>query len=251
MQHFQSNSRLADDTCRYSGRRTGRAKELEVSDGIHLISRVRGANAYLVESEESVTVVDTGLPGNAGKILDYVEKAGWHRSDVRMIILTHSDVDHVGSAARLRKETGAKIAIHEADAPKVSGEEPWRTAKGVLGLVFRLIGLLMRFNRFRADVLVRHSDVFDGLIVVHTPGHTEGSICLYIPGRALFVGDTLLTNHERMLSLPRKSVSGDLNVAKDSIRKLSQLDYSTLLPGHGPSIEQNASVVVREFIAHF
>jgi glyoxylase-like metal-dependent hydrolase (beta-lactamase superfamily II) len=224
---------------------------LEIAEGIHLIPRVRGANAYLVRSNEGITVVDTGLPGSAGKILAYVESIGCHHSDVKTIVLTHSDMDHAGSAARLKEETHAKVAIHEADAPRLSGEKELKAVKGVLGLFLRVAGAVMRFNRLKADVLLKDSDIIDGLTVIHTPGHTEGSICLYLPARALFVGDALLTNDERTLSLPRKSMSMDMDQAKESIKKVSQLEYSVLLPGHGPPIEQNASAITKEFLARF
>jgi glyoxylase-like metal-dependent hydrolase (beta-lactamase superfamily II) len=107
----------------------------------------------------------------------------------------------------------------------------------------------MRFNRLKADMLLKDSDIIDGLTVIHTPGHTEGSICLYLPGRALFVGDALLTSDERTLSLPRKSMSMDLNLARQSIRRISRLEYPILLPGHGPPIEKNASTITKEFVA--
>jgi glyoxylase-like metal-dependent hydrolase (beta-lactamase superfamily II) len=229
----------------------GPAQKLEIAEGIHLIPRVRGANAYLVEGDEGITVVDTGLPGSTGKILDYVQSIGYHHSDVKTIVLTHSDMDHAGSAAQLKEETHAKVAIHEADAPRLSGEKQWKAVKGVLGLFLRVAGAVMRFTRLKADVLLKDSDVIDGLTVIHTPGHTEGSICLYLPGRALFVGDVLLTNGERILTLPRKSMSMDMNLAKESVRKVSQLEYSVLLPGHGPPIKQNASTVTKEFATRF
>lgn len=209
--------------------------------------RVRGANAYLVKGDEGITIVDTGLPGSAGKILNCVEEVGCHSSDVKVIVLTHSDMDHAGSVAQLKEETHARVAIHEADAPRLSGEREWKTVKGVLGPFFRAMGAFMRFYRIEPDVLLKDTDIIDGLTVIHTPGHTEGSICLYLPGRALFVGDALLTNHEQRLSLPRKSMSVDLSLAKESVRKISQLDYSVLLPGHGPPIAQNASAMVKEF----
>jgi len=224
---------------------------LEITGEIHLVPGVRGANAYLVKREEGVTVVDTGLPGSAGRILDYVERIGCHRSDVRTIVLTHSDMDHAGSVARLKEETHANVAIHEADAPRLSGEKELKRVKGLLGLLIRVASVFVRFNRVKADVLLKDSDAIEGLTVVHTPGHTEGSICLYLPGRALFVGDTLLTNHDGRLSLPRKSMSVDLDLAKESVRKISRLDYSILLPGHGPPIQQNASAITREFVARF
>jgi glyoxylase-like metal-dependent hydrolase (beta-lactamase superfamily II) len=228
---------------------------LEITKGIHLIPRVRGANAYLLQGEGGITIVDTGLPGNADRILDYVESIGWHRSDVKTIVLTHPDMDHAGSAARLREETHAKVAIHEADAPRLSGEKELKNVRGsfksmdprdkrMARLFLRVIGAFNRFERLKADVLLRDSDIIDGLTVIHTPGHTEGSICLYLLGRALFVGDALATDSKRMLSLPRQSMSMDLNLARESVRKISQLEFSTLLPGHGPPIERNASTVI-------
>jgi glyoxylase-like metal-dependent hydrolase (beta-lactamase superfamily II) len=232
-------------------RETGPARKLEIVRGIHLISRVRGANVYLVSGDEGITVVDTGLPGSAGRIIDYVESIGCRSSDVKTIVLTHSDIDHAGSAARLKEETKARVAIHEADAPRLSGEKEWKTVKGVLGFFFRVTSVVMRFSRLKADVLLKDSDIINGLTVIYTPGHTEGSICLYLPGRALFVGDVLVTNNERMPSLPRRSMSMDMNLAKESIRKISQLEYSVLLPGHGPIIEQNASAIMKEFVTGF
>ena len=166
---------------------------MEITEGIHLIPRVRGANAYLVKQDNVITVIDTGLLGNAGKIIDYVQSIGCRPSDVKTIVLTHSDMDHAGSVARLKEETNAKVAIHEADAPRLSGEKEPKAVKGVLGLFLRAMSAFMRFNRMKADILLKDSDTIDGLTVIHTPGHTDGSICLYLPGRALFVGDALLT----------------------------------------------------------
>jgi len=223
-------------------------KDLEIAEGIHLIPRVRGANAYLVKRGDDITVVDTGLPGNAGKIIDYVQSIGCRPSDVKTIVLTHSDMDHSGSVARLKEETKARVAIHEADAPRLSGEKEPKAVKGVLGLLLRGMAAVIRFKRMKADVLLNDSDIVDGLTVIHTPGHTDGSICLCLPGRALFVGDALLTDDERMLSLPRRSMSTDLDQAKESIKKISELKYSVLLPGHGPPIERNASAITREFV---
>jgi hydroxyacylglutathione hydrolase len=222
---------------------------LEITEGIHLIPRVREANAYLLKCDDGIAVVDTGLLGNAGKILDYVQTIGYHPSDVKTIVLTHSDMDHAGSVTRLKEETNAKVAIHEADAPRLSGEKEPKAVKGLLGLFLRAMSALMRFNRMNADVLLRVSDIIDGLTVIHIPGHTDGSICLYLPGRALFVGDSLLTNDKQMLSLPRTSMSTNLDQTRESIKKILELKYSVLLPGHGPPIEQNASMIAKEFVS--
>ena len=222
---------------------------LEITKGIYLIPRIRGANSYLIQGDEGITVVDTGLPGNTSRILEYVESIGRHRSDVKMIVLTHSDIDHVGSTARLKEATRAKVAIHEADAPRLSGEKELKQVSGAMGLLLRVVGSFMRFDRLKADILLNDSDIVNGLTVIHTPGHTDGSICLYLPGRALFVGDALATDKKRTPSLPRKSMSADFNLAKESLRKIAPLEYSVLLPGHGPPIEQDASKATRELVA--
>ena len=225
---------------------------MEITKGIHLIPKVRGANAYLLQGEAGITIVDTGLPGNAPRILDYVESIGCHRSDIKTIALTHPDMDHAGSAARLREATQAKVAIHEADAPGLSEEKALKKVKHSRNrLLLRALGAFMRFQRLNADVFLRNSDIIDGLTVIHTPGHSEGSISLYLPDRALFVGDALATDSNRKLSLPPKSLSVDLDLAKESVRKISQLEFSILLPGHGPPIEQNAASETREFVARF
>jgi len=225
--------------------------DLEIVKGIHLIPRIRGANSYLIQVDEGITVVDTGMPGNTSKILEYVESIGRHSSDVKTIVLTHSDIDHVGSTAKLKDATRAEVAIHEADAPRLSGEKELKKVNGAMGLVLRVIGSFIRFQRLKADTLLKDSDVISGLIVIHTPGHTDGSICLYLPGRALFVGDALATDPKRTLSLPRKATCADFKLAKESLRKIAPLEYSVLLPGHGPPIEQNASKATREFVARF
>jgi len=154
---------------------------LEVVEGIHLIRRVRGANAYLLRADEAITVVDTGLPGSAGRITDYVESIGCRRSDVKTIVLTHSDMDHAGSATRLKEETNAKVAIHEADAPRLSEEKEWKKVNGVLGLLLRAAAAAMRFNRPQADVLLKDSDIINGLHVIHTPGTQMGASAFTFP----------------------------------------------------------------------
>lgn len=223
---------------------------LEITKGIHRIPKIRGANVYLVEGNAGITVIDSGLPGNAERILSYVESLGYQSTDVKMIALTHSDIDHTGSAARLRAQTRGKVGIHEADAPRLSGEKKLKEVKGILGLFLRTMSVFMRFEPVNADVFLKDSDNIDGLTVIHTPGHTDGSICLYLPTKALFAGDALATDNRQNLSLPRKSLSVNLNQAKESVKTIALLDFSLLLPGHGPLIEHDASAKTREFAAH-
>jgi glyoxylase-like metal-dependent hydrolase (beta-lactamase superfamily II) len=110
---------------------------MELQPGIHKIDGVSGANSFLVIADEGVAVIDTGLPGNEKKIVEYAKKVGVEPGKLRYIILTHPDLDHSGSAAKLKGLTGAKVAIHEADAPRLSGEKKLKVVTGGLACSLR------------------------------------------------------------------------------------------------------------------
>jgi glyoxylase-like metal-dependent hydrolase (beta-lactamase superfamily II) len=100
---------------------------MELARNIHLIPKIRGANSYAilkgtqVEGGGHLTLIDTGMPGNAVRIIEFLNTLGREYLDGFSIILTHSDIDHSGSVAELKDKLGnVKIAIHEADAPRGS-----------------------------------------------------------------------------------------------------------------------------------
>ena len=221
---------------------------MEIAPGIHLIEHVRGANSYLVSTGEGAAIVDTGMPGNEKRIIEYVSGLGIEPRKLQYIILTHPDIDHSGSAAKLRALTGAKVAIHEADAPRLSGERKLKEVKGVFGIVLGIMGAFMRFTPVKPDLLLKDSDRVLDLTVIHTPGHTDGSICLYRENEAIFVGDAMRTDSKEEPRLPSASMSVSMVQVKESVRKISERQYSILLPGHGPPITHDASGVVADYV---
>jgi glyoxylase-like metal-dependent hydrolase (beta-lactamase superfamily II) len=224
---------------------------MEITPHIHRITRVRGANAYLCLSDEGAAVVDTGMPGNEKRIIEYAKSISVEPTQIQYIILTHSDIDHSGSAARLKHLTNARLAIHEADAPRLSGEKKLKEVKGPFGVLFAMMSPFTRFTPVKPDVSLKGSERVLNLAVVHTPGHTDGSVCLYKENEAIFVGDALRTKSNGLLALPSKSMSINLEQAKDSVRKISTFQYSILLPGHGPPITKDASSFVAGFVQQF
>jgi glyoxylase-like metal-dependent hydrolase (beta-lactamase superfamily II) len=95
---------------------------MEIIRGIHLIDGVQ-CNCYLLESN-GLSLIDTGYPGQTGSILKYIKKKlGRKPSDLKTIILTHCDIDHIGNARNLRDVTGARIAIHKIEAEYVAGRK--------------------------------------------------------------------------------------------------------------------------------
>ncbi|MCS7142483.1 MAG: MBL fold metallo-hydrolase [Aigarchaeota archaeon] len=195
------------------------------------------SNSYLVYagSRERAILIDAG--GDADRIINMVER---ERVKVRVIIATHAHFDHVFAVDELRERFGCEFLLHRDDVPVL------RTFSDSL---FRWVGLLKKEPR--PDGYVAEGDLIDlgdlQLSVIHTPGHTPGSISLY-GGGAVFTGDTLFFGSVGRTDL----FGGDFEALVYSIRyKLYKLPPETnVYPGHGPSttigIEKVMNSIVRE-----
>jgi len=221
---------------------------MEIVDGIHKVEGVT-ANTYVITDGEDLTLVDTGMPRNAGKILNYVHRINHQASNISKILLTHCHIDHVGSAYELRRITNAKLGIHLEDANYLSGKKPVPYSKGALGMLFKAMSPFFRFKTVEPDMTLRENDKVGRFTVIHAPGHTPGSICLYDPEKkALFAGDTIKFDGER-LSGPPERFTPDMQLAIRSIGKISKLDFNLMLSGHGEPLKSDASERVKELYA--
>lgn len=219
--------------------------------GVHQIPDMGFSNAYLVETEgQSLVLIDTGTPGKAPKVLAYLSGIGRKPSDVTHILLTHADGDHSGSAAKLKELTGAKVAIGELDAPRLSGEMKLKEASGLGGFMVGVFGAFMRVERVKPDIVLKDGDAIGSLSILHTPGHTDGSISIYKPNEVIFVGDLLRTEGSGALKLSSPNMSRDMGQVRRSVERISKLEFSMLMPGHGRPVEEGASTKVREFVAN-
>lgn len=207
---------------------------MKITEKIHKVDKIIGANSYLVESGKELILIDTGMPGNGDKIIHYIEEIGKKPEDLKYIILTHPDIDHSGSVADLRAKTGAKIAIHRDDADVLAGRMSSRKFKGFLGLVFRFFSKFMKFRPVEPDILLEDSGLIGGFEIVHTPGHTPGSISLFDRKKGiLFSGDALICDKSGKIRLPVRALATDFEQAVGSSRKIQALNFKILLPGHG------------------
>jgi hydroxyacylglutathione hydrolase len=222
---------------------------MEIIPGIHRIDGVRGANAYLVIGEDETLVVDTGMPGNAKRIAAYVEGLGKDVSDIKLIILTHADIDHIGSAAELKRITGARLAIHADDAAILRGKQSFKTIREPLGFIFKLAMRLIRYHPIEPDIILSADSAIKVFKIIHVPGHTNGSICVYKPGKVIFVGDALRSDSSGNPKPPSGMASLDKAKARASLMTISTLDFDTLLPGHGAPVVGNASQKVKNMAA--
>ena len=123
------------------------------------------------------------MPGNANKILSQISELDISFDKITHIILTHADIDHMGSVADLKNATGALVAIHENEVSYLLGEK-MRKLEGlrgrVIGLIFRILFKFIKTKRIIPDITLKEGDFIGGLEVIYSPGHTEGSISLYI-----------------------------------------------------------------------
>jgi glyoxylase-like metal-dependent hydrolase (beta-lactamase superfamily II) len=202
---------------------------MEVAPGVHKVEGLRVGNAYVVLAPDGLICVDTGIRGNARHVLRLVDRLGHQPHEVRLIVLTHWHIDHVGSAAELKRLTGAHVAIHELDAPVLGGGELPRKGRRAMQLIVRLLGL----RPLVADRKLHEGDAIAGFRVLHVPGHTDGSIALLRDDGVLLSGDALLGDRHGGLQPPEPGLSLDPARASESEARLRALPLTLVLPGHG------------------
>jgi len=214
---------------------------------------------YLVDTPEGITVIDAGLAGQWRELTAELEAMGRSLADVRGVVLTHGDTDHIGFAERLRREHGVPVYVHEADAARARGEVTSKPEWGHLkvGPTTRFLWYALRKNGMRTTqltevVVVRDGDVLDlpgAPRVIGMPGHSPGSIAIHVPSAdAVFVGDALTTRHvltgtEGPQPAP---FTDDPAEALASLRRLEGLDVTWVLPGHGAPWNRGVDEAVRE-----
>jgi glyoxylase-like metal-dependent hydrolase (beta-lactamase superfamily II) len=215
--------------------------------------------AYLVDTEDGVTVVDAGLAGQWRDLL--AELAGMRRSvgDIRGLVLTHGDTDHIGFAERLRRDHGVPVYVHEADAARARGEVKTKPSWGrvKLGATARFMGYAIRKGGLRTTYLKTVVSVYDGEVldlpgaprVIALPGHSPGSIAIHVAvADAVFVGDGLTTRHvlTGRLGPQPAPFTDDPRQALASLSRLEGLQATWVLPGHGPPYNRGIDEAIRE-----
>jgi hydroxyacylglutathione hydrolase len=218
---------------------------MEVLNGIHEFKGV--SNSYLVLGDD-IMLIDTGMPGNSGKIIGYLKKTLKHDpQDIKTIVITHYHFDHVGSLDKLKKITAAQVAVHRADADYIS-EKKEQPHMGFMGMVIKLLKLIYRTKPVKADILLEEGDKIGDYQVIHTPGHTPGSICLYNPkNKVIFVGDNLRYSQGK-IDGPDPRLLPEPEQFKESIKKLADLDIEVILSGHSPPITTGAAYKLEGYL---
>ena len=235
-----------------------RARVGEVIPGLHQRGLLT-TSAFLVitpdaeTGEVAITIIDAGWRlYHHRRIIEYLGRLGHGPGSVRQLISTHYHPDHVGGMAGLRQATGAPLAAHHIEAPYLSGEAGRKIPNPVRPVWLRPFMWPLLTWMAPAQVPVASSlhegdvlPLLSGARVIHTPGHTPGSISLIFPEEGvLIVGDAIQRYRDR-LTLPSRWFSSDMEAAKASVRKLAELDFEVLCFSHFEPMRQGARSALR------
>lgn len=223
-----------------------------IAPGVYQVTK--GVNAFIVDGDAGVTLIDTGLPRRHGAITDALTAMGRSIEDVASIVLTHSHVDHAGGAAALKEASNADVVASALDAPAIQGETkaPPPPVLDRLSFLKPLFRLLPDARPCAVDELIESSGVVAGvpdLSVVQTPGHTPGHISLLLDraGAILFVGDAALSSKRGAVT--RGWMNRSTPTFDASLRRLSELTFSIACFGHSSPIRADAALAFRTLAA--
>jgi glyoxylase-like metal-dependent hydrolase (beta-lactamase superfamily II) len=213
---------------------------MEIAPGVHAV-RLLSVYAFLIDEPE-LTLIDAGLIGSAGRVQRYVKKMGRSLDDLTRIICTHAHPDHIGGVRELAGDRDVEVLMHPADLD---------------GLKVTLRDAVANRNRSQLIAyFTRHPGeatpivdgqvlpILGGLRVVHTPGHTAGSVCLYAErDRLLFVGDNLQVIR-RKVTFASSVFSDDMSLARAGVARMAELDVQTIVFSHYPPWREGANKVL-------
>ncbi len=210
-------------------------------------------NVYILQTQDGLAILDTGFPGRTGKILDAVRQIGKTPADVRHIVLTHCHPDHIGSAAALKRATGATVWAHPLDAPRMEqgltmredmcpspGWRNWLLAKILAGKVTKVEPIVV--DRLLED---RDSPEFaPDLTAIHMPGHSVGQLAFHWArhGGVLFPADACVNRRGLVLAVATE----DPQLAIASLGKLKAYEFDMVCVMHGAPIMEHGAEQFRQ-----
>ena len=221
-------------------------------DGVYEIGSRGGGDAYIVDGDEGVTLVDALVPGREGAVAENLKEIGRTLDEVRAILLTHSHMDHTGSAAAIKAESMATVYAAEADTPAIQGtvKPPNPPAPWYYRPLFGLAVFFPDAPPVDVDHFVSEgpSELLPGdLRAIDTAGHTPGhtSYLLDRDGGLLLVGDAAWSTKDGRVK--RGYVNRSTPEVDGSLRHLAEFEFEIAAFCHSQPIRTQASGAFRRF----
>ena len=216
-----------------------------VIEGVHLIP-MGMANAYLIEGYDGLTLIDAGYPRKETAVFETIRGLGRSPDQLKHLIFTHGHPDHIGSAAAIVQQTGARTYMHPLDIRIAETGGPFRPLRAAPGLPQHVLCNLLYHPDERAEPVAINQPLIVGEIlpiaggfeVIHTPGHCAGHVALlWRPGRMLFAGDVCMN----IMGLGDPLGFESLQEGRASQSKVASLSFDAAGFGHGEPIAHDAS----------
>lgn len=239
---------------------------MKIADGIEMLEIAIEGTPMVIHptvfyDANSFVLVDTGMPGYRNVILELVRKAGIQGGEPAQIILTHQDIDHVGSLPQFMAESKERLDViaHPDDKPYIDGEIPFiKMNPERKQMLLQKMPEKVRqqfeaafFNTTSTNVTMTVQDgerlpLAGGVVVIHTPGHTPGHISLYHePSKTLIAGDAMVVNNGELYG-PNPPVTPNMEQAIESLKKLKSYDIEAVICYHGGLYKGNLSQRLEE-----
>jgi glyoxylase-like metal-dependent hydrolase (beta-lactamase superfamily II) len=240
---------------------------LKIADGIEMIKlpmNLMGMNRTiyptLIWDDDSVVLVDAGVTNSLPEIKNAMEDANIPFEKLNKIIVTHQDIDHIGGIKSILDELPeVKVLAHEEDKPYIQGEKKLiRLNSNFMNRINSLPKeerekILDMFENVHVEVNMTLTDGEElaycgGIIVIHTPGHTPGHICLYHKKtKTLIVGDAMNVVDGQLIG-PNKQTMNEKEgrIAINSLKKFEEYDIENVISYHGGLFNDNPNQRIKE-----
>lgn len=223
----------------------------QLADDLFIIPGL--VNIYLLDTGDGLMLLDSGFSGSAKKILNALRSIDRSPADIRNIVLTHCHPDHIGSAAAMKRATGATVWAHALDAPLIeeglTGRRPMYASPGLRNRIMTRIlgGQVKRVEPTKVDRLLADGDspsFAPDLIAIHAPGHSAGQIALLWRRRGgiLFTADTCINRGGFKMILATE----DPQLAHETLDRLKTFEFESACVMHGPPIMVGAGSAFRQ-----
>jgi glyoxylase-like metal-dependent hydrolase (beta-lactamase superfamily II) len=222
-----------------------------VIQGVHVVA-MGNANAYLIEGADGLTLIDAGFPGKEAAVFEAIRELGRSLDQLKHLILTHGHPDHIGSAAAIVRETGARTYLHPLDSALAETGGPFRPMAPAPGLLRQILCRALYDHNERLEPVAIDQPLNDGetlpiaggIDVIHVPGHCAGQVALlWRAGRMLFAADVFMN----MMGLGDPLGFENIHEGRASQRKLAGLAYDAVGFGHGAPITRDAMARLRRW----
>jgi glyoxylase-like metal-dependent hydrolase (beta-lactamase superfamily II) len=205
---------------------------------------VGGGGAFLLDDDGEVTLIDTGVAGNAEEIWGGLKTIRRSEANLKHVLITHYHQDHIGCLPEIKERCRVDVYAPTGDAEliRTGGRAPKMETRGVLGALLSQVIKMADMPPCEVDREVAGGDelaIAGGISVIAAPGHTRGQVAyLWRRGSVLFAGDAAMNFLGKVRPMP---VAEDFALADASLARLAQEDFAVAGFGHGAPIRSRAS----------